>query len=103
MKKLDIKNIQNISPDDLPEGCLIPEPGTSEIYKTGSWRTFRPVIDFEKCIQCLYCFIYCPDSSILTEEGKVTGVDYEHCKGCGICAAECPKSAITMIEEYKED
>lgn len=103
MKKIDINMIQTYAPEDHPIGGYISDPGNSEAYLTGSWKTFRPEIDFSKCIQCLYCFIYCPDSSILVRDSKVVGVDYDHCKGCGICAEECPKKAIEMKEEFKEE
>lgn len=103
MSKIDVKNIQNIRPEDHPVGAHIPDAGNSELYETGSWKTFQPVINFDKCIQCLYCFIFCPDSSIKVEDGKVVGVDYNHCKGCGICAAECPKNAIEMKEVVGEE
>jgi len=86
---------------ELPKGGLITEAGSSEKYKTGDWRTERPIWDSEKCIQCLICFIYCPDSAIKVENDKVTGVDYDHCKGCGICAEECPPKvkAYKMVSE----
>jgi pyruvate ferredoxin oxidoreductase delta subunit len=86
---------------ELPKGGLMVEPGSAERYKTGDWRTERPIWDAEKCTSCLLCWIFCPDSSILVEDGKVIGIDYEHCKGCGICAAECPPrvNAIEMKPE----
>ena len=86
---------------DIPIGGLIPEGGTSHKYKTGGWRTFRPIHDKDKCINCLLCWINCPDSSILVKDGKVVGIDLDHCKGCGICAKECPDKvkAITMVAE----
>ena len=87
---------------DIPIGGLILEPGNAEEYKTGSWRTFKPVRDEEKCTNCLLCWIYCPDSSIIVEDGKIKGIDYEHCKGCGICSTQCPVNAIKMVEEVKE-
>ena len=87
---------------DIPIGGLILEPGNAVNYKTGSWRTFKPVIDKEKCTNCLLCWIYCPDSSIVVEDGKIRGIDYEHCKGCGICSAQCPVKAIKMVKEVKE-
>ncbi|MFH1086860.1 MAG: 4Fe-4S dicluster domain-containing protein, partial [Chloroflexota bacterium] len=59
-------------------------------YITGTWRTMRPVRDADQCIQCLICWIMCPDASVLVENGKVVGFDYDHCKGCGICAQQCP-------------
>lgn len=86
---------------DIPIGGLILEAGNAEKYETGSWRTFRPIHDDEKCIHCLLCWIYCPDSAVIVEDEKVVGVDLDHCKGCGICARECPKKiqAITMVKE----
>lgn len=87
---------------DLPRGGLITEPGTSAKYKTGDWRTERPIWSKEKCIDCKICWVYCPDSSIMIdEENKVCGIDYDHCKGCGICAAECPPK-VTAIEMKPE-
>ena len=84
---------------EIPIGGLILEAGNAEEYKTGDWRTFRPVRDEEKCNNCLLCWIYCPDSSIVVEDGKIKGIRYDYCKGCGICVAECPVEAIKMVEE----
>ena len=95
---------------DVPDGGLIIEPGNSEEYHTGGWRTYRPVFNADNCIQCLFCFYYCPDSAIVLDdaEEKVVGIDYEHCKGCGICAAECPgrkgeKALVMHLESEFRD
>jgi len=84
----------------LPMGAVVLEAGSSLRYKTGDWRAFRPIVDEKKCVNCLFCWIYCPDSAIIRKE-KWVEVNYEYCKGCGICAHECPKEAITMVEEQK--
>jgi pyruvate ferredoxin oxidoreductase delta subunit len=81
-------------------GAVVVEPGSSVKYKTGDWRAFKPVVDKTKCVNCLLCWIYCPDSAIIRRE-KWVEVNYEHCKGCGICAHECPTKAIEMVEEQK--
>ncbi|MCD8027388.1 MAG: 4Fe-4S binding protein [Erysipelotrichaceae bacterium] len=83
---------------DLTEGLQIYEPATSRLFETGEWRTQRPVVDYDKCIHCLLCVPYCPDSCITVTNNKKNALDYDHCKGCGICAAACPFGAITMVE-----
>jgi len=85
----------------LPIAAFIPKPGTSMQYKTGDWRAFRPVIDEKKCVNCLTCWIFCPDTAIKRKE-KTVEINYDYCKGCGICATECPVKAITMVEETKK-
>ena len=72
-------------------------PGWSEENQTGLWRTFRPVLDQEKCKKCGICWLYCPDSAISREEGFT--IDYTFCKGCGICSVECKFGSITMVPE----
>jgi len=74
----------------------VAEGGTMGELYTGSWRTFAPVTDYEKCTHCLLCWAFCPDSAVVVRGGLKLGTDYQHCKGCGICAAECPAGAITM-------
>ncbi len=88
---------------NMPVGGIIPDAGNSDTYNTGSWRTFKPTWDAEKCIHCCTCWILCPDSAILAADGKITGINYKHCKGCGICAEECPDKvkAISMALDDK--
>lgn len=74
------------------------EPGTSRKNKTGTWRSFRPVVDKKKCIKCGICEGFCPDSCITIEKDGST-VNYDYCKGCGICANECPVKCIKMERE----
>ena len=86
---------------DIPIGGLITDAGNSFRYKTGDWRSERPFVDKAKCINCLQCWVYCPDGSVLVENEKMAGYDYDHCKGCGICAHICPVKAIEMVSEEK--
>jgi pyruvate ferredoxin oxidoreductase delta subunit len=88
---------------DIPIGGVIPHGGTAFDYETGSWRSFRPIHDRDKCIDCLDCWFCCPDAAIIAEDGKFKGFDLEHCKGCGICAKVCPPKvgAITMKSELE--
>ena len=68
--------------------------------RTGGWRTgSKPSIDLSRCVNCLLCWIYCPDSAVLLEGEVFAGFDLDHCKGCEICAEACPVDAIAMVPE----
>ena len=69
---------------EMTLGGEVYEPATARYVNTGAWRTDTPVLDREKCRNCLLCVPYCPDSSLPVAEGKLAGIDYLHCKGCGI-------------------
>ncbi len=89
-------------PISTSSGATIPEAGNSVYVDTGGWRSLVPCIDSEKCDGCMLCYFYCPDASIIVEDGKAAGIDLAHCKGCGICAKECPTGAIVMKSDEKE-
>ncbi|MCL4340450.1 MAG: 4Fe-4S binding protein [Thaumarchaeota archaeon] len=81
--------------------------GSSKAYVTNDWRLEKPVVDLEKCVGCLYCWVYCPEPAIdlLDRAGKGPSkvrIDYDHCKGCGICQQVCPPKAIKMVPEEEE-
>ena len=82
---------------EIEKGAVI-RGATSIEFKTGNWRTFKPVYHEETCIHCLFCWIQCPDNAIEVEEGKMKGIDYDFCKGCGICANVCPKPGTLVME-----
>lgn len=84
---------------ELEIGFIVTEPGSASSYKTGDWRSQKPVFDFEKCIKCGLCYIYCPEGCIGQNAEGYFEADMYYCKGCGICAKECPKEVITMVEE----
>ena len=40
------------------------QAGNSKEFKTGDWRSQKPVYIPEKCRQCGLCFPVCPDDAI---------------------------------------
>lgn len=102
-----------ILPEDPTPIARVP----STENKTGGWRTFRPVIIYEKCIRCFICWKFCPEPAIEFDSPDAhpapkpalakfdtVKINYDYCKGCGICANECPVNAIEMVleEEVEE-
>jgi 2-oxoacid:acceptor oxidoreductase delta subunit (pyruvate/2-ketoisovalerate family) len=83
---------------ELPAGGVT-APSESEQPTTGDWRTAgRPVPDYSACVNCLLCWLYCPDSAILLDGEIFSGIDYDYCKGCELCVAVCPTAALSMEE-----
>jgi 2-oxoacid:acceptor oxidoreductase delta subunit (pyruvate/2-ketoisovalerate family) len=78
----------------------VADAGTTVATMTGSWRSYRPVVDMEKCTYCGICETYCPEDIIVIDrKTKTNNKDFAYCKGCGICANECPKECIKMVSE----
>jgi pyruvate ferredoxin oxidoreductase delta subunit len=69
------------------------------------WRVKKPVFNKEFCIDCQFCWIYCPDMSIISRDKKMVGIDMDHCKGCGICVEVCPTNpkSLLMYDEHLDD
>ncbi len=78
------------------KSTLTYEPGWARDNLTGNWRAIRPVKDAEKCIECDFCWLFCPEGCI---ERETYEADLTYCKGCGICSVECKVGAIVMKRE----
>ncbi|MCF6149892.1 MAG: 4Fe-4S binding protein [Candidatus Kuenenia sp.] len=69
------------------------------LRKTGNWRVFKPVWNYDACTKCMICVNRCPDSCISINEEGFPFTDYNNCKGCMICMEECPSKAIEKKRE----
>lgn len=70
------------------------------------WRIEKPLFNKDYCIDCQFCWVFCPDMSIIARDKKMVGIDFDHCKGCGICVEVCPtnpKSLLMFAEQQNED
>ena len=79
----------------LTIGGNIYTAGNAKEFKTGDWRSQKPIWIEEKCKQCGLCFPVCPDDAIpVTKDQKRTDFNYDACKGCMVCLKACPFNAI---------
>jgi pyruvate ferredoxin oxidoreductase delta subunit len=89
--------VVDVHPEDRPNA------ETNSINKyVGDWRVVKPVWNVDLCIDCQNCWLYCPDSSIISRDKEMVGIDYHHCKGCGICSEVCPTNpkSLVMFDEH---
>ena len=91
-------NINPTTPmEKMTMGGSIYNAGNAKEFKTGDWRSTRPVFLSDKCKQCGLCFPVCPDDAIpVNKDLKREDFDFDYCKGCGVCAKVCPFGAIEM-------
>jgi 2-oxoacid:acceptor oxidoreductase delta subunit (pyruvate/2-ketoisovalerate family) len=84
---------------DLPVAGEV-DPATTAQPRTGGWRTgLRPEVDLGSCVNCLLCWLYCPDSAVRLEGTDFAGFDLDFCKGCELCAEVCPTGAVRMVSD----
>ncbi len=96
-----VKDIAGTLAEDRPYS-----KSNSFTASVADWRIEKPVFNKDYCIDCQFCWIYCPDVSIISRDKKMVGVDYDHCKGCKICVEVCPtnpKSLLMFAEAHDED
>ena len=89
--------------NDVDSGGIVDKNTTKN--KTGTWRTFDPKVDEEKCKGCGVCIDFCPEHiiKIVEKNGKKKAeIDRDFCKGCMICASVCPLKAITIEKEEEK-
>ena len=84
---------------DIEIGSIATEPGSASQYRTGDWRSQRPTYDFNRCIKCGICQMFCPEGCVQQNPEGYFEADMYYCKGCGICARECWTKVIKMVEE----
>ena len=79
-------------------------PTNSFSGSVASWRVIKPVFNRDLCIDCQNCWVFCPDTAIISRDKKMTGIDYDHCKGCQLCVEVCPTNpkSLLMFNEHHD-
>lgn len=96
-----VRDIATTLPEDRPYS-----QSSSFTASVADWRIEKPLFNKDYCIDCQFCWVYCPDMSIIARDKKMVGIDFDHCKGCGICVEVCPtnpKSLLMFAEQQDEE
>ncbi|RXJ80866.1 4Fe-4S binding protein [Arcobacter sp. F2176] len=96
--------VESVLAQTNPEDRAYAETNSKNLY-VGDWRVMKPVWNTELCIDCQNCWIYCPDSAVISRNKEIQGIDYDHCKGCGICVEVCPTNpkSLMMFNETEKN
>jgi Pyruvate/2-oxoacid:ferredoxin oxidoreductase delta subunit len=75
------------------------EIGAPEV---GGWKPWFPVIDYDRCTNCMQCLSFCLFGVYgVDDEKKIQVQNQDNCKtNCPACSRVCPEAAI-MFPKYK--
>lgn len=70
--------------------------------KHGEWKPWFPVIDYDRCTNCMQCLSFCLFGVYgVDEEKQIQVQNNDNCKtNCPACSRVCPEAAI-MFPKYK--
>jgi Pyruvate/2-oxoacid:ferredoxin oxidoreductase delta subunit len=98
---LRFQDIRGLEPTRVVEAV---EVAASEIEarKPGGWKPWFPVIDYERCTNCMQCLSFCLfDVYSSSAEGKIQVQNPHKCKtDCPACSRVCPEVAI-LFPKYR--
>jgi Pyruvate/2-oxoacid:ferredoxin oxidoreductase delta subunit len=68
----------------------------------GDWKPWFPVIDYDRCTNCMQCLSFCLFGVYgVDEEQRIQVQNNDNCKtNCPACSRVCPEAAI-MFPKYK--
>jgi NAD-dependent dihydropyrimidine dehydrogenase PreA subunit len=71
-------------------------------YQPAQWKPWFPVIDYDRCTNCMQCLSFCLFGVYGVDEQKRIQVQHnDNCKtNCPACSRVCPEAAI-MFPKYK--
>jgi Pyruvate/2-oxoacid:ferredoxin oxidoreductase delta subunit len=91
--------------DTTPEQVVAKVDGvrtTAGAVKQGDWKPWFPVIDYDRCTNCMQCLSFCLFGVYGVDGGQRIQVqNNDNCKtNCPACSRVCPEAAI-MFPKYK--
>lgn len=100
----DQVRFQDISGFDAGKIAEAAEAARAEMgaVKHGGWKPWFPVIDYDRCTNCMQCLSFCLFGVYgVDEQHKIQAQNHDNCKtNCPACSRVCPEAAI-MFPKYK--
>jgi len=94
-------DLTDVSVDCLAERVEAARAGT-QASGPGEWKPWFPVIDYDRCTNCMQCLSFCLFGVYgVDEQVRIQVQHSDHCKtNCPACSRVCPEAAI-MFPKYK--
>ena len=94
-------DITGLEPDGIT-ALVETERESTQSAKHGEWKPWFPVIDFDRCTNCMQCLSFCLFDVYGTDDDQQIQVqNNDNCKtNCPACSRVCPEAAI-MFPKYK--
>ena len=95
------RDITGLEPDGIT-ALVETERQSTQSAKHGEWKPWFPVIDFDRCTNCMQCLSFCLFDVYGTDDDQQIQVqNNDNCKtNCPACSRVCPEAAI-MFPKYK--
>ena len=76
--------------------------GKPDLPGQGGWKPWFPVIDYNRCTNCMQCLSFCLFDVYGVSEDKIQVQNQSNCKtDCPACSRVCPEVAI-LFPKYKK-
>ena len=88
--------------DDQIVAAVESARGEKQAVQHGGWKPWFPVIDYDRCTNCMQCLSFCLFGVYGSDrEGHIQVQNQDNCKtNCPACSRVCPEAAI-MFPKYK--
>ena len=95
------QNIGRLSADELVDRVRVVRE-KAELRAPGEWHPWFPVIDYDRCTNCMQCLSFCLFGVYdVSSEDKIQVRNEDQCKtNCPACSRVCPEAAI-MFPKYR--
>jgi Pyruvate/2-oxoacid:ferredoxin oxidoreductase delta subunit len=98
---LRFQDITGLDANRLAESVESARAGANAA-KHGEWKPWFPVIDYDRCTNCMQCLSFCLFGVYgVDEQQRIQVQNNDNCKtNCPACSRVCPEAAI-MFPKYK--
>lgn len=99
--ELRFLDISNLAADQV-KTAVQDQVREAKAETPGSWKPWFPVIDYDRCTNCMQCLTFCLfDVYGVDTENRIKVQTQDNCKtDCPACSRVCPEAAI-LFPKYK--